>query len=101
MKYYSEKTHKTYDSEEACLTAEKELEDAITAEKERKEKLSAERKARAQEVEDAYEALVEARKHYNDVIGAFVKDYGSFHMTLRNNTNKPYSWIDFWANNIF
>lgn len=101
MKYYSEKTHKTYDTEEACLAAEKELEDAITAEKERKEKLAATRKERAQEVKDAYEDSIKAKDHFNEVLNNFVRDYGSFHMTLRNDNNRPYSLAEFWAKNFF
>ena len=48
------------------------------AEEEAKRKELAEtRKARAKEIEDAY-------KHANELLNAFVKDYGSFHMTIRN-----------------
>lgn len=71
MKYYSEKVKKMFDSVEDLDTAEKEFD-----EKAQKElALREERKARAVEVEDAY-------KKYLDLRSKFVKDYGSYHMTL-------------------
>lgn len=108
MKIMSEKTGKEYASVEACLAAEKEYDDAIAAKKaaeekalvERKaknEKLTAERKERAVEVENAYKAILKAQKIYREKLNAFVKDYGSFHMTVRTGEDNPFDFFeDFW-----
>lgn len=84
MKYFSEKTKKLYD-DEAKLREEEAAFD------EKQAKLEAERKAlietrkiRAKEVEDAFIASREADKKYIELRNAFVKDFGSFHMTIRN-----------------
>jgi len=94
MKYFSEKTNKTYDTEKDCLFAEAEYDKAIAEEKIKKERLSTERKARASEVEEAYKAVLEASKHYREKLNAFVKDYGSFHMTLRTGDGNPFDLFD-------
>lgn len=74
MKYYSEKLKKLFDSTEDLESAEKEY-----AEKEAKElKLREVRKTRAQEVEEAY-------KNYKKLLDDFIKDYGSYHQTIRDN----------------
>jgi len=94
MKYFSEKTNKTYDTEEDCRFAEAEYDKAIAEEKIKKERLSTERKARASEVEEAYKAVLEASKLYREKLNAFVKDYGSFHMTLRTGDGNPFDLFD-------
>lgn len=103
MKIYSEKTNKEYATVDECLAAERQYDEAVAkakAEKEKalaekkakEEKLNAERKARAEEVEKAYKAVIEANKTYQEVLRLFVKDYGSFHMTLRDdNIADPFS----------
>ena len=110
MKIYSEKTDKEYASVEDCLAAEKEYDEAMEAKRvaeekalvERKaknEKLTAKRKERAAEVENAYKAILEAQKVYREKLDAFVKDYGSFHMTVRTGENNPFDFFeDFWKN---
>lgn len=90
MKFYSEKTNKYYDTEKECLGAEKEYEEKLAVEKAKKEELVATRKARATEIEDAYKAILEARKHYNELMDKFVQDYGSFHMTIRTGDSNPF-----------
>lgn len=81
MKYYSEKTKRLYDTEDAA----KEAEDKLVAEEAEKkaaiEKRNAERATRAKEVEDAYKAEVEAHANYIKLRNQFVNDYGSFHMS--------------------
>lgn len=94
MKYFSEKINKAYDTEEECLTAEKEYDERVAAEKAKKEELVATRKARATEVEEAYKDALEARKIYQEKLNAFVKDYGSFHMTLRTGEGNPFDLFD-------
>ena len=101
MKIYSEKTNKEYATVEDCLVAEKEYDDAIAEKKAKEEKALAEakakreelvaaRKERATEVEDAYKAVLEAQKVYRQKLDAFVKDYGSFHMTVKTGDGNPF-----------
>ena len=79
MKFYSEKTKKIYDTEEALVSAEKELE---TAEAKKKELLD-KRKERAQEVEQAFEKA-------NKLLSEFLNDYGRYHTTITPERN----WFD-------
>lgn len=111
MKIYSEKTNKEYATVDECVAAEKEFDEAVAKrkaeiqrmEEEKKakaEKLQTERKARAAEVEDAYKASIEAAKHYQDLLDKFVKDYGSFHMTVHTGDLNPFNAFEifnrFW-----
>ena len=90
MKIFSEKTNKEYASVDECLAAEEEFDKQVALEKAKKEELANVRKDRAKEVEDAYKAILEAQKHYREVLNAFVKDYGSFHMTLHTGDGNPF-----------
>lgn len=73
MKYYSEKLNKVFNKVEDLESAEKEH-----AEKEAQAlKLREERKVRAKEVEDAYIA-------YKKLLNQFIKDYGSYHQTIKD-----------------
>lgn len=94
MKYYSENTREFYDSEQECAQAEIEYNKKLAAEKAKKEELSNARKARANEIEEAYKAILEAKKHYNELLDAFVKDYGSFHMTLKTGDDNPFNLFE-------
>lgn len=82
MKYYSETLRKAFDSEKECLEAEESFQKAQAAEQAKKEALANTRKARAKEVEDAYKAVLDAQKVYNDLRIKFIQDYGSYHMTI-------------------
>ena len=97
MRYISDKTGKVYKTAEDCLAAEKAF-DAEQAEKELAKKQKEETRAkRAKEVEDEYKAYADARKSYNDLVAKFVKDYGSFHMTLKNDNDVFKTLLDnFW-----
>ena len=76
MKYYSEKLNKVFDKVEDLESAEKEH-----AEKEAQAlQLREERKVRAKEVEDAYIA-------YKKLLNQFIKDYGSYHQTIKDKDN--------------
>lgn len=89
MYIYSEKTKKRYDTVEECVNAEKEYDEALAEEQAKKEKLVTERKERAKEVEESI-------KKTNDLIKAFINDYGSFHTTLKTDYS-PFDWFDlFW-----
>ena len=70
MKYYSEITKKTYDTEEECLDAE-----AAIAKK------NDARKEAAAKVEEKAKALAQAKKEYYDELNAFCKVYGAYHKT--------------------
>lgn len=77
MKYYSELTNKLYDTPELA----KEAEEAAKAEKEKVSKLKEMRAVRAKEVMNAYDNYLKLKE-------AFLKDYGSFHMTTYYNNEK-------------
>ena len=102
MKILSEKTGKEYPNVELCLAAEKEYDEKVAQEKAaqekalaeakaKKEQLAAVRKDRAAEVENAYKAILEAQKIYREKLDAFVKDYGSFHMTINTGEGNPFN----------
>lgn len=101
MKILSEKTNKEYASVEECLAAEKEFDKQVALEKAKKEELANTRKTRAKEIEDAYKAILDAKKHYNELLDAFVKDYGSFHMTLRTGDGNPFDLFNRFFDNWF
>ena len=82
MKYYSETLNKVFENEKDCLNAEKEYKAKVEEEEKRKKELADSRKVRAKEVEDAYKAIIDAQKHYNNLKNKFVEDFGSFHMTF-------------------
>lgn len=87
MTIYSEKTNKVYSTVDECLADEKAFDDKKAQEKAKKDKLAADRKVRAAEVTDAY-------KNYHEKLAAFIKDYGSFHMTMKA-MDSPTSVFDF------
>lgn len=94
MKFYSEKLSKLFDSEEACAKAEAAHEKAVAEAEAKKKALSDERAKRAKEVENAYNAVITAKKAYQKVLNDFVKDYGSFHMTLKTGEDNPFNLFD-------
>lgn len=84
MKYFSEVLNKTFDTEKECLKAEQE---AVAAKKkiELEEKAKKEaRAARAAEVDQALKDARTADKKADELLRAFVKDYGSYHTTLKD-----------------
>ena len=78
MKYMSEITKEFYNSEKECLEAEKIFQEKQEKAIIEKKKKDAERSARAKEVEDAYIA-------YKKLLNQFIKDYGSYHQTIKDN----------------
>lgn len=95
MKYYSEITKQFYDNVEACALAEK-LEKGKIAKQEAEKKVLAEKKAeRAKEVTEAYKAVREAQKNYDELRNKFVQDYGYFHMSFTDPDEKtPFSFLE-------
>lgn len=76
MKYYSEKLNKLFDKKNELEEAEKSLAVKEQAEKEKRET----RAARAKEVEEAY-------TNYQKLLKEFIKDYGYYHQTLKDNNS--------------
>lgn len=83
MKYYSEETRDYYDSAEECEKAEKNAIAVREAEEQHKKELADTRATRAKEVEAAYERYLDAGKEYNKLLHDFLRDYQSYHMTIR------------------
>lgn len=84
MKFYSEQLSKLFDTQAELETAEEKANAAKRAEEEKKAKLKANRETRAKEVEDAFKTAAEAQKKANELLNAFLKDYGSYHTTLKD-----------------
>lgn len=82
MKFYSEILRKVFDSATECQKAEAKYNEKLAADKAKQEALSKTRKDRAKEVEDAYHASIAAQKNYLELRDKFVRDYGSWHMTI-------------------
>ena len=80
MKFYSDITNKVYDTEKELLEAEEQV--AINNKKdEEAKKIRAER---AKEIENAFTELHNAQDKVDKLIEDFVKDYGSYHTSLRS-----------------
>lgn len=92
MKFYSEYTQKNYNTAEECLAAEKLYKEEQAKAKVEQEKYSATRKARAAEVDSAYQTLIKAEKAYMELRTKFIKDYGSYHMSFNNKDLHPVSF---------
>ena len=84
MKYFSEITEKVYDTPEELETAEKEV---LDEQKAQEEKL-AKRAERAKEVEAAYAKAAEVKEQADELLNEFLKDYGSFHTTVKKPVKK-------------
>lgn len=89
MKYYSEKLNVIYDSQADLEEAELAAEKAQKEKEERENKLRTERKARADEIKAALEQIETALKGYYDLVQKFVRDYGSFHLTVDEKSYFP------------
>ena len=83
MKFYSEQLNKLFDSAEELKAAEDKVNAAKRAEEEKKAALKAQREERAKEVEEAFKLANEDTKKAYALLKEFLKDYGSFHTTLR------------------
>lgn len=76
MRFYSDVTKKFYDSTSECLKAEKEFEEVEKrrlAEEQKKKDL---REARMKEIEELHEANMENQKRENELMKAYIHDYG-------------------------
>lgn len=100
MKYISELTNKIYDTIEECEKADKALLAERAAAEEKRKAREAEKQTRQKEVEQAYTDLAAARKHYDELRDAFLKDYGTLHMSF-NKTGKNIDDATFWSLSSF
>lgn len=101
MKYYSEKTRTFYDEEKDLVKAEQEYEVKleqkkleIEEQKKKEEVLKAERGLRAKEVEEAFAKAEEVKEIATKLLNDFLKDYGSYHSTIKS--TKPittFNWL--------
>lgn len=99
MKYYSEITKQLYDCEAALNKAEQAIAEKQAKEAAEQKAKSELRTARAKEVEKAYKAAVDANKAYVELRNAFVKDFGSFHMSVTSQSpTDATSLLDFLFN---
>lgn len=100
MKFYSEKTHKFYDTAADCERAEFEAKEAenrekikkereLAFQKEKKEKEAAERKALAAEVDEARKAMVAAQNAYREKLDEFIKRYKTYHFSTTKADDIP------------
>ena len=96
MKYFSEITEKVYDTQEELETAEKEVLDEQKAQEEKLTK----RAERAKEVEAAYAKAAEEKEQADELLNEFLKDYGSFHTTVKKPVKKI-NIFDDWFNSFF
>lgn len=94
MKIVSELTGKEYKTVDECVEAEAAYAKAQKEKEEKAKALAEVRKTRAKEVEDAYAKIAEAQKHYNELLNAFCKDYGSFHMTVKTGESNPFDLFE-------
>ena len=92
MKYYSEITNRTYNTEKECIEAEQAIVKAREEKKAKEEKLSKERAERAKIVYEKRIAYVKALEDYREEVQKFVKDYGSYHMSY--SSKSPLSLFD-------
>lgn len=98
MKYVSEITGKTYNTEKECLEAEFKIKEEQNKEKIRKERLAEQRKDRAAEVDAARKAMIEAQSKYKAVLENFIKDYKSYHYTSTDINDIPtlFDWFNWF-----
>lgn len=78
MRFYSDVTKKFYDSTNECLKAEKEFEEAEKKRLAEEQKKKDQREARMKEIEDLHNANMAAQKRENELLKAYLNDYGSF-----------------------
>ena len=92
MKYYSEITQHVYDTPQELAKAERTYKERELKLQEEQARKSAERKRRAKEIENAEAELTKAnaaaraaKAKRDELLQAFIKDYGSYHYTLTGN----------------
>lgn len=89
MKYWSEKIHSFYDTEEACKQAEESYEKKMIAQKEEEKNRAETRKADALKVQQAYELSQKTQQDYFKLRNDFVKKYGYYHVSYTDTNAMP------------
>ena len=90
MKYYSEKLKQVFDDVESLEKAEDEFNKKYAVELKMKE----ERAQKAKEIETAYQEYHQAYKKYAGLVKAFVKEYGSYHVSFKSDEDGFTQLID-------
>lgn len=91
MKFYSEITKDLYDTKEALIEAEV----AAT-------KAKSDRAEKAKEVTELLKKANEAQKEANKALKEFVKEYGSFKTTIKDDdVDVKYNFWDLWNKFLF
>lgn len=92
MKFYGDLTKKLYNTMEDCEKAEKKFKAKLDEAEAKKKELADAKAARAKEVTEAYKRVREAQKEYEKLRGAFIQDYGFFHLTYTDKDERtPFS----------
>lgn len=97
MKYYGEITKKLYDDEKSCLAAEEKEREIKTKAKQEEEKLKETKRARAQGIETLIGQRDGLDKQINEAINSFIKDYGAFHYSYRDDLAPSRTLFDLFS----
>lgn len=100
MKYYSELTKKIYDCEGDLIADEESVVKAKQEKDAKAKQLKEERASRAKAVEDAYKLANEKQAEADKLMREFIKDYGSFHTTVKDVKPSFTSLIDYFFGNF-
>lgn len=100
MKYYSELTKKIYDCESDLIADEESVVKAKEEKEAKAKQLKEERANRAKAVEDAYKLANEKQAEADKLMREFIKDYGSFHTTVKDVKPSFTSLIDYFFGNF-
>jgi regulator of protease activity HflC (stomatin/prohibitin superfamily) len=100
MKYYSELTKKIYDCESDLIADEESVVKAKEEKEAKAKQLKEERANRAKAVEDAYKLANEKQAEADKLMREFIKDYGSFHTTVKDVKPGFTSLIDYFFGNF-
>ena len=95
MKYWSDVLNEKFDTLEELSEAEGKYEVEKAEKEAAAKKASEERKARAKEVEDAFKAANEAKKHADELLKKFTEDYNTFHFSIKSVDSAPsiFNWL--------
>ena len=100
MRIISDVLGKEFTSVEDCQAAEAEYAKQLAEKEAKKQELASQRKERAAEIEESYKKVIEARNEYNKLVDAFVKDFGSYHLTVKGH-GSPFAITDSWFDDVF
>lgn len=93
VKFYSDLLGKFYESAEEAKKAEEAEVKRVKAEKEKEKVAKEERAKRAKEIDEAEKALTAARKRYDELVRAFVRDYRSYHKTISSTESADFLMV--------